>query len=351
MKLLWAPIVDPLYWSRFSRHKQLIPTQYLIGLFMLILSLRVNRWLENSEGNDVASHVAPNIPILTVIFIALNFLAATQDIAVGADDAEAYFLGYVAFMALESTEFCDSYLRSEPADECLVTLPVFLWFCGLLFLVTTTLIALLVVPLNPLQIILPLVFSKGWPYQIALTLHAAAVVWFIPAMIYDHHVPYYYYQILLTNYGLYQIALYIMFVAVMAFFARINDPAVGETYMTLLNMLSNLGGNWPITVVLWMVDEAILLLKLINPTINDMTIMILQLPTDEEERLMIEELKLSSEATISSSSSSLMLSVAGLISGTSSLASKQAALLEDPRMVQQRNVQAALFQPEPKPTG
>ncbi|EDS44495.1 dynactin P62 subunit [Culex quinquefasciatus] len=39
-----------------------------------------------------------------------------------------------------------------------------------------------------------------------------------------------------------------MFVAVMAFFARISDPAVGETYMTLLNTLSNLGGNWPITV-------------------------------------------------------------------------------------------------------
>ncbi|KAL1376731.1 hypothetical protein pipiens_004314 [Culex pipiens pipiens] len=236
MKLLWAPIVDSLYWSRFSRRKSwLIPTQYLIGLFMLILSLRVNRWLENSEGDDVASHVAPNIPILTVIFIALNFLAATQDIAVGADDAEA--LQY-----------------------------------------------------------------REWPYQIALTLLAAAVVWFTPAMIYDHHVPYYYYQILLTNYGLYQIALYSMFVAVMAFLARISDPAVGETYMTLLNTLSNLGGNWPITVVLWMVDlnqEAILLLKLINPTINDMTITILELPTDEEERLMIEELKLSAEATIS----------------------------------------------------
>ncbi|XP_038105104.1 dynactin subunit 4 [Culex quinquefasciatus] len=84
-------------------------------------------------------------------------------------------------------------------------------------------------------------------------------------------------------------------------------------------------------------QEAVLLLKLINPTINDMTITIMELPTDEEERLMIEELKLSAEATISSStSSSLMLSAAGLTSGTSSLASKQAALLEDPRMVQQQ---------------
>ncbi|KAL1378926.1 hypothetical protein pipiens_015266 [Culex pipiens pipiens] len=51
-------------------------------------------------------------------------------------------------------------------------------------------------------------------------------------------------------------------------------------------------------------QKAILLLKLINPT---MTITIMELPTDEEERRMIEELKLPAEATVSSSSSSLML--------------------------------------------
>lgn len=45
-----------------------------------------------------------------------------------------------------------------------------------------------------------------------------------------------------------------MFVAVMAFFAKISDPAVGGTYMTLLNTVCNLGGNWPTAVVLWLVD-------------------------------------------------------------------------------------------------
>lgn len=49
--------------------------------------------------------------------------------------------------------------------------------------------------------------------------------------------------------------MYSMFVAIMAFFARISDPAVGGTYMTLLNTLSNLGGNWPATVALWFVDS------------------------------------------------------------------------------------------------
>jgi PAT family acetyl-CoA transporter-like MFS transporter 1 len=45
-----------------------------------------------------------------------------------------------------------------------------------------------------------------------------------------------------------------MFVAVMSFFAKISDPTVGGTYMTLLNTLCNLGGNWPGTLALWLVD-------------------------------------------------------------------------------------------------
>ena len=51
-----------------------------------------------------------------------------------------------------------------------------------------------------------------------------------------------------------KVALYSMFVAIMAFFARVSDPAVGGTYMTLLNTLTNLGGNWPSTLALWMVE-------------------------------------------------------------------------------------------------
>jgi PAT family acetyl-CoA transporter-like MFS transporter 1 len=34
----------------------------------------------------------------------------------------------------------------------------------------------------------------------------------------------------------------------------VSDPAVGGTYMTLLNTVTNLGGNWPSTLALWMVD-------------------------------------------------------------------------------------------------
>ena len=45
-----------------------------------------------------------------------------------------------------------------------------------------------------------------------------------------------------------------MFVACMGFHAQISDPAVGGTYMTLLNTLANLGGTWTGTLVLWLVD-------------------------------------------------------------------------------------------------
>eukprot|EP00010_Vexillifera_abyssalis_P001985 CAMPEP_0201562954 /NCGR_PEP_ID=MMETSP0173_2-20130828/79615_1 /ASSEMBLY_ACC=CAM_ASM_000268 /TAXON_ID=218659 /ORGANISM="Vexillifera sp., Strain DIVA3 564/2" /LENGTH=226 /DNA_ID=CAMNT_0047977579 /DNA_START=798 /DNA_END=1478 /DNA_ORIENTATION=- len=46
----------------------------------------------------------------------------------------------------------------------------------------------------------------------------------------------------------------VMFVALGAFFARISDPLIGGTYMTLLNTLSNLGGTWPKVFILYGVD-------------------------------------------------------------------------------------------------
>lgn len=45
-----------------------------------------------------------------------------------------------------------------------------------------------------------------------------------------------------------------MYVACMAFHAKVSDPLIGGTYMTLLNTVTNLGGNWPTTVALWLVD-------------------------------------------------------------------------------------------------
>jgi hypothetical protein len=38
-----------------------------------------------------------------------------------------------------------------------------------------------------------------------------------------------------------RVAVYFMFVPLMAFFAKVSDPAIGGTYMTLLNTVCNFG--------------------------------------------------------------------------------------------------------------
>lgn len=123
---------------------------------MLLLSKYVDHWI----GKDGAE---PNIALLTVLFFFLNFLAATQDIAVdgwaltmlkkrnvahastcnSVGQTTGFFFGYVLFLALESAEFCNSYLRFEPEQVGLVTLPGFLFFWGCVFLVTTTIVGVI----------------------------------------------------------------------------------------------------------------------------------------------------------------------------------------------------------------
>lgn len=137
LKLLWAPLVDSVYVKRFGRRKSwLVPTQYLLGFFMLGLSFTVNSLL-HTDGPG-----GPDVLTLTTVFFMLAFLAATQDIAVdgwaltmlskenvgyastcnSVGQTAGYFLGNVLFLALESADFCNKYLRFEPQDQGIVTL-------------------------------------------------------------------------------------------------------------------------------------------------------------------------------------------------------------------------------------
>lgn len=51
VKLLWAPIVDSVFSKRMGRRKSwLIPTQYLIGLFIIVLS-----WVSNARSGGVCA--------------------------------------------------------------------------------------------------------------------------------------------------------------------------------------------------------------------------------------------------------------------------------------------------------
>lgn len=92
-------------------------------------------------------------------------------------------------------------------------------------------------------------------YRLSFGIIFAFLLWFTTLVkAPDGTFPAYYYAVILLGYGAHQVALYSMFVAIMAFHARISDPAIGGTYMTLLNTITNLGGNWPATLTLWLVD-------------------------------------------------------------------------------------------------
>ena len=155
LKLLWAPVVDGIYNQRMGRRKSwLVPVQYGLGVLMIWLSFYVMSMIGDG-GNS-----PPKLMALTLSFFILNLLAATQDIAVdgwaltmldrcnvgyastcnSVGQTAGYFLGNVVFLALESADFCNNYLRFEPAKTGIVTLDTFLFFWGLVFLVTTSLV-------------------------------------------------------------------------------------------------------------------------------------------------------------------------------------------------------------------
>lgn len=149
-KLLWAPIVDSLYWNRMGKRKSwMVPAQYLIGIFLIFISYHIDSLMNKN----------PNIYLLTSLFFGLNFLAATQDIAVdgwaltmlkpenvgyastcnSVGQTTGYFFGYVLFLILESPQFAN-YFRSNPQPNGFVTLYGYFFFWGIVFMVVTTLV-------------------------------------------------------------------------------------------------------------------------------------------------------------------------------------------------------------------
>ena len=53
-----------------------------------------------------------------------------------------------------------------------------------------------------------------------------------------------FYYALIGAVTLHEVATNFMYVSMMAFFAKVSDPAIGGTYMTLLNTVANLGTKW-----------------------------------------------------------------------------------------------------------
>ena len=149
IKLLWAPIVDSVYSPSFGRRKSwLVPVQLAVGVIMVVLGYHVDDLLDGE----------PDVFALTAYFFVLYFLVATQDIAVDgwaltllskrnigyAANTNAigqtlgYLIAYVVFMAFNSPEFCNAYVRTVPQAEGMLSLADFMFFWGMVFLVTTT---------------------------------------------------------------------------------------------------------------------------------------------------------------------------------------------------------------------
>eukprot|EP00644_Phytophthora_capsici_P005253 jgi/Phyca11/4313/fgenesh1_pm.PHYCAscaffold_1_\ len=141
LKLLWAPFVDSLYSERFGRRKSwLIPVQFVCAALMVVGSWFMSDMLGEGEGQK------PHVVYLTVFFFVLYFMMATQDIAVDGwaitmlsekNVTVGYFVAYVGFLALNDPGTCNSYLRSEPEDEGMVSLPGFMSFWGWVMFFTT----------------------------------------------------------------------------------------------------------------------------------------------------------------------------------------------------------------------
>merc|ERR1719150_824700 len=147
MKLLWAPLVDSLYVARFGRRKSwLVPVQYLIGIMMIVVSQFVQSMLGDNPDNPEESS-APDVFSLTVTFFFLNFLAATQDVAV---DGWALTMlkpknvGYASTCNSvgQTTGWCLGYILYTVLDDAgVIDLAQFMIFWAVVFLVTTTSVA------------------------------------------------------------------------------------------------------------------------------------------------------------------------------------------------------------------
>ena len=180
LKLLWAPLVDSVFWSKFGRRKSwLVPVQMLAGFIMVCGSNYVEEQLGLSDvvsgaGAGAASASASasasdsfDVKGVTAFFFILYFLMATQDIAVDGwaltmlskknrgrgpvcnsiGQNLGYFMAFVGFLALNDTGSSERFwrpllgLESNPTKG-LVSLGGFIKFMGMVMIALTTFVAI-----------------------------------------------------------------------------------------------------------------------------------------------------------------------------------------------------------------
>lgn len=129
------------------------------------------------------------------------------------------------------------------------------------------LLILIILSMMPTEIILPLIVTKYTtgpkptetyikfiPFRLLFSVCAVLIVWRTPSMIDEFgQAPYLLLFLLFVNNILYDTCVNSMYLGMTAFFAKVSDPRVGGTYMTLWNTVESLAGTWPGTIALWMV--------------------------------------------------------------------------------------------------
>jgi len=323
LKILWAPIVDSVYSSKFGRRKTwLVPIQFLIAAGLFFTSEHIHEWLQKLE-----------MVKLTTLMFFMYFLAATQDIATDGWaltmlEAKGWAsvcntVGQSLGVMIASTGY---FLLSS---HNIIELPGFLQLCSLCFLVITTLVAIFIkerptngkddskstsedtnadmwkvyaqmmqvtwLPnvrellavlftwkmgfsctdsalylkfqeigfskesvtymktlMSPLELLVPIIVSHHisgnrpldlamWSYipRLFLGLISCGLIFFAPKEITTGFTVAT--MIFMVAHSVLSSA---MFTSQMAFFARVSDPAIGGSYMTLLNTFGNLGYLW-----------------------------------------------------------------------------------------------------------
>ncbi|XP_060851932.1 acetyl-coenzyme A transporter 1-like [Rhopalosiphum padi] len=151
IKLLWAPIIDALYINSIGRRKSwLLPLQILMGITFFYMAINMDNWLPE-KGK-------PNLEMIVRLIFLINFLSATQDIAVDGWSLSVLkkknvsyaslcpsigvpigmFLGSVCFTLLVSEQFNVKYLGTATGKGGIITMKSFFNICAVfIFMVTT----------------------------------------------------------------------------------------------------------------------------------------------------------------------------------------------------------------------
>lgn len=159
LKLLWSPIVDAIWSPRVGRRKSwILPIQILSGLGMLLLGSTVENMMAMTGKPG-----GPTVWGFTGWWFFLVLMCATQDIAVDgwaltlltpgnisyASTAQTVgltagqFLSYTVFLAFNSKDFANKWVRTTPLDHGLLSLGGYLSFWGWTFILVTIGLAVL----------------------------------------------------------------------------------------------------------------------------------------------------------------------------------------------------------------